>query len=67
MPNRELNYTQSHYCPVYEKIIDVDLCYDSLCCLNGMFLISSTKELAEIKDIQKARNVCAKCPYSDLS
>jgi hypothetical protein len=32
-----------------------------------MFKISSTKELSEIKDIEKAKEVCRKCPYSDLN
>jgi hypothetical protein len=31
-----------------------------------MFKISSTKELAEIEDIENARRVCKACPYSDL-
>ncbi len=61
-----LDYDSDHYCPAYGKEITADLCYDSLCCLNGMFKISSTKELAEIADIETARTVCAACPYSDL-
>ena len=47
-----LDYEADHYCPAYEKVICADLCYDSLCCLTGMFKISSTKELAEIADIE---------------
>lgn len=62
-----LDYKSDHYCPAYGRVIDIDLCYDSLNCLNGMFKISSTKELAEIKDIEKAKKACKECPYSDLS
>lgn len=62
-----LDYEADHYCPAYKKVICADLCYDSLCCLTGMFKISSTKELAEIEDIDKARKICRECPYSDLS
>lgn len=62
-----LDYNSGHYCPAYGRIISSDLCYDSLCCLTGMFKISSTKELSEIKDIEKAKEVCRKCPYSDLN
>ncbi len=62
-----LDYEADHYCPAYEKVICADLCYDSLCCLTGMFKISSTKELAEIADIEKARKICRGCPYSDLN
>ena len=66
MSNSELDYTEEHYCPVYEKVIHPDLCYDSLMCLNGCFKTSSTKELSEVKRIEKARDICKKCPYSEL-
>lgn len=62
-----LDYSADHYCPAYGKVISADLCYDSLCCLTGMFKISSTKELAEIEDIEAARVRCKNCPYSDLN
>ena len=62
----DLDYELNHYCPVYGKEISADLCYDSLLCLNRSFKVSSTKELAEIKDIDEARKLCAKCPYSEL-
>ncbi len=62
-----LDYNADHYCPVYKKVICADLCYDSVCCLNGEFKISSTKELAVIiEDIETARKICEDCPYSDL-
>ncbi len=62
-----LDYEADHFCPAYKRAIDADLCYDSLCCLTGMFKISSTKELAEIDDIEAARAACRACPYSNLS
>ena len=62
----DLDYEADHYCPAYKRIISADLCYDSLCCLSREFKISSTKELAEIEDIEEARKICAKCPYSKL-
>lgn len=61
-----LDYRADHYCPAYGRVITADLCYDSLCCLNGEFKISSTEELAEIADIENARRVCKACHYSDL-
>ncbi len=66
MSNKKLDYDSPHYCPVYNRTIDVDLCYDSLNCLNHSFKVSSVKELSEIKDIEDARKTCAKCPYSVL-
>lgn len=66
MSNNQLDYEKDHYCPAYDRVISADLCYDSLCCLGGEFKISSTKELAKIPDIERARKVCAECPYSEL-
>ena len=61
-----LDYESDHFCPVYNKVIDIDLCYDSLCCLKGLFKVSSTPELSEISDIEEARRVCSICQYSDF-
>ena len=66
MSKKNLDYDNPHFCPVYNRVIDIDLCYDSLCCLNKSFKVSSVKELSEIEDIDGARKICAKCPYSDL-
>lgn len=60
----DLDYEADHYCPAHKKVISADLCYDSMMCLNRFFKVSSTKELEEIKDIEKARVICSKCPYS---
>lgn len=62
----ELDYESDHCCPVYGKVIDADLCYDSMMCLNKSFKISSTKELSVIEDIEKARKVCGECKYAGL-
>ena len=67
MSNSALDYEADRFCPASGKVICADLCYDSMMCLNRFFKISSTKELAEIKDICRARQVCAECPYSDLN
>lgn len=67
----KLDYTMTtvlkdHHCPVYDRVIDSDLCYESIMCLNRMFKTSSLPELKEVKDIDKARDVCKECPYSKL-
>ena len=64
--SNEIDYDKEHMCPVYNRIIDPDLCYDSLMCLKGFFKVESTKELGEIKDIEKARIACKSCEYSKL-
>lgn len=66
MAYKELDYEADHYCPAYKRVITADLCYDSLCCLCGQFKISSTKELAEIENIEEARKICKECLYSEL-
>lgn len=66
MSNKLLDYSANRFCPAYGKTIGADLCYDSLMCLNHTFKISSTKELAQIEDIEAARKQCAACPYSNL-
>lgn len=47
----ELDFENPYYCPVYDKVIDIDLCYETLMCLNRSFKISSVKELNDIEDI----------------
>lgn len=66
MSSGNLDYSNPHYCPVYNREISIDLCYDSLCCLKRLFKISSVKELSEVSDIEKARQTCDKCEYSNL-
>ena len=64
--SNNIDYTKAHYCPIYKAVIEADLCYDSLMCLNGSFKVSSTKELNDIKDIEVARTICENCKYSEL-
>ncbi|MCI8732662.1 MAG: hypothetical protein HFH59_17630 [Lachnospiraceae bacterium] len=61
-----IDYTADHYCPAYGRVVSVDLCYDSLCCLTGQFKTYSTRELAEIEDMEAARKICRECRYSEL-
>lgn len=61
-----IDYDKNHYCPVYDKEIDPNLCYDSLMCLGKFFKVSSLKELSQVEDIEKAREICGQCPYSKL-
>ena len=43
-----------------------DLDYESLMALSRAVKVSSVPELVEIQDVEKARKICAKCPYSEL-
>lgn len=62
-----LDYDADHYCRVYQKVIDCDLCYESVMVLNKSFKVESLPELKVVADIEEARRVCASCIYSDLS
>ena len=62
----ELDYEADHYCPVYERVICADLCYESLSGLNKAVKVSSIPELSEVKDIEAARQICKACEYSKL-
>lgn len=62
----ELDYEADHYCPVFQKIICGDLCFESIMALSRSVKLESIPELKEIKDIEKARKICAGCPYSDM-
>ena len=57
----KLDYNADHMCPVYKRIIDPDLCYDSLMCLNRCFTVSSIPELSEVKNIKETLKICEKC------
>jgi len=61
-----LDYEADHYCRVYRKVIDSDLCYESLMALGKMFKTDSVPELKAVEDIEAARSICVGCVYSDL-
>ena len=54
---KKIDYENPHFCPVYGREIDPDLCYESLLCLGGMFKISSVPELDEPKILDEFMEV----------
>ena len=62
-----IDHDKEHECPVYGKVIDPDLCYDSAICLMGCVKVGALAELGPIKDIENARKICRECPYSDMN
>lgn len=62
----DLDYEADHYCPVYQRVICADLCYESLCGLSRVVKVTSIPELSEVKDIEAARQKCKDCKYSEL-
>ena len=61
-----LNYNNPHYCPAYAKVVDADLCYETIMVFNKIIKASSVNEMREITDIEKSKKECLKCPYSNL-
>jgi len=61
-----IDYDADHMCPVFERIIDCNLCYESVMALKRFVKVSSVPELSEITDIEQARRICEDCLYSRL-
>lgn len=54
-------------CPIYGKVIDGELCYETALCMQGQFKLSSVPESTEIIcDINTAREMCVDCPHGDM-
>lgn len=54
-------------CPLYDKEIDTELCYETALCMQGQFKLSSVPETKSIAlDINEAKKICNECPYSDM-
>lgn len=52
-------------CPACGQRIDCETCYELVMCLSGQFKLGSVPEV-KITDAKKAREICDRCPYSDL-
>ncbi len=54
-------------CPIYEKMIDGELCYETAMCMQGLFKLSSVPEAVDIKiQYDAARQICKDCRFSDM-
>jgi hypothetical protein len=54
-------------CPIYGKVIDGELCYETAMCMQGLFKLSSVSEAKNIvMDSETARRVCSSCEYADM-
>lgn len=66
MPN-DLTPYDDRKCPIYGKIIDGELCYETALCMQGQFKLTSVPEAKEIKlHFDIAKNICNNCPYADM-
>lgn len=54
-------------CPIYDRIIDGELCYETALCMQGQFKLSSVPESKDIKlPVGLARKTCRNCKYSNM-
>lgn len=53
------------FCPIAQKEIDSEVCYEVVMCLTSGFSASSVPEV-EFKNDSSTRLLCDSCPYSNL-
>ncbi len=57
--------TEDRYCPIADREIGSEVCYEIVMCLTCGFKTSSVPEV-DFKNDERTRNMCDICPYSDL-
>lgn len=57
---------EDRFCPLCNKEIDAEVCYEVVMCFWGGLKISSVPEV-KIEKNEENKEICDKCPYSDLS
>lgn len=54
-------------CPIYNKVIDGEVCYETAMCMQGFFKLSSVPESKDIKlNLDEARKICVNCPFGNF-
>ena len=68
MPEISLNdrLYEDRFCPICQKNISAEICYEIVMCFTVGFRIESVSEIDFIKS-KGNEIICDKCPYSDLS
>ena len=67
MIHNKLTPDDDRMCPLYEKVIYGELCYETALCMQGQFHISSVPEADYIKlKFEDAKKICIECPYGDM-
>ena len=59
------DFEHPHYCLVFEETIDIDSCYTFMMCLNGFFTVESSERLMAVTDLDRARERCKRCIYTN--
>ena len=67
MYSKKLTPYEDRMCPIYQRVIDGDLCYETAMCMQGFFHISSVPEADFIRlKFEEAKEICINCPYGDM-
>lgn len=54
-------------CPIYAKVIDGELCYETALCMLGYFKLSSLPEAVDFAmPVDAARKTCKGCKYANM-
>ena len=59
------NSNDLRFCPLCDKSVDDDLCYEICMCMCGGLKISSIPEV-NIKKDDINKSICKKCQFNDL-
>ena len=64
----KINFEEDRFCPVFNRVIDCEWCYESLMGISKLIKKESVPELNEIpkEKMQEAYKLCKKCKYSEL-
>lgn len=57
--------SEDRLCPICNKYISAEVCYEIVMCLTAGFKPSSVPEINFIAN-EETRQCCDSCPYSDL-
>lgn len=55
---------ENRYCPIADREITEDVCYEVVMCLTSGFSPSSVPEV-EFENNEKTKRICNGCQYSD--
>lgn len=64
----EINFEEDRYCPVFNRIIDCEFCYEALWGISSGRKRAVVRELDELSDeeVENAYSLCKNCKYSEL-
>ena len=59
------NRNEEHFCPLCNKVIDNEVCYEICMCMGGGLKLSSIPEV-DIEKTDGTKEVCFQCEYNDI-